>query len=152
MILNLTLLATVLILYIDNIYSISTKDDPMDLIIVNSATEPIYEQIIRQIKQLIFQGQLKEGEPLPSIRGLAKELRVSVITTKRAYDELEKEGLIVSIGGKGSFVAEQNIQFLREKKLKLVEDQLAQVVRNAMMLDIDLEELQEMLVLLYKGV
>lgn len=71
----------------------------MDIIITNSAVEPIYEQIARQIKSLILQGQLKSGDPLPSIRTLAKELQVSVITTKRAYDELEKEGLLVSVGG-----------------------------------------------------
>lgn len=124
----------------------------MDLIIVNSAAEPIYEQIVRQIKSMIFQGQLKGGDPLPSIRGLAKELQISVITTKRAYDELEKEGLIVSIGGKGSFVAEQNPEFLREKKLKLIEDKLAEAVQDARMLNLSLEELQEMLKLLYEEV
>lgn len=124
----------------------------MDLIIVNSSAEPIYEQIARQIRTMIIQGRLKGGDPLPSIRKLAKELQISVITTKRAYDELEKEGLIVSIGGKGSFVAEQNAEFLREKRLKMIEDQLAEAVQDARMLGLSLEELQEMLKLLYEEV
>lgn len=124
----------------------------MDLVIVNSSAEPIYEQIARQIKAMIIQGKLKPGDPLPSIRGLAKELQISVITTKRAYDELEKEGLIVSVGGKGSFVAEQNAEWLREKRLKLIEEKLSAVVREARLVGLSLKELQEMLELLYEEV
>lgn len=124
----------------------------MDLVIVNSSTEPIYEQIARQIKAMIIQGKLKPGDPLPSIRGLAKELQTSVITTKRAYDELEREGLIVSVGGKGSFVAEQNAEWLREKRLKLIEEKLAAVVRDARLVGLSLAELQQMLELLYEEV
>ncbi|HHY60007.1 MAG TPA: GntR family transcriptional regulator [Clostridia bacterium] len=124
----------------------------MDLVIVNSSTEPIYEQIARQIKAMIIQGKLKPGDPLPSIRGLAKELQISVITTKRAYDELEREGLIVSVGGKGSFVAEQNAEWLREKRLKLIEEKLAAVVRDARLVGLSLAELQQMLELLYEEV
>lgn len=124
----------------------------MDLVIVNSSTEPIYEQIARQVKAMIIQGKLKPGDPLPSIRGLAKELQISVITTKRAYDELEKEGLIVSVGGKGSFVAEQNAEWLREKRLKLIEEKLAAVVQEARLVGLNLAELQQMLELLYEEV
>lgn len=124
----------------------------MDLVIVNSSTEPIYEQIARQIKAMIIQGKLKPGDPLPSIRGLAKELQISVITTKRVYDELEREGLIVSVGGKGSFVAEQNAEWLREKRLKLIEEKLAAVVRDARLVGLSLAELQQMLELLYEEV
>lgn len=122
----------------------------MDIFITNSATEPIYEQIVRQIKSLILQGDLKSGDSLPSIRTLAKELEVSVITTKRAYDELEKEGLLVSVGGKGSFVAEYNQELLREKKRRLVEEELKITVQNAKMLGLGLDELLELLKILYE--
>ena len=96
----------------------------MKIVLSNTSKEPIYEQIKRQIKESILRGELKEEEPLPSIRQLARDLRISVITTKRAYDELEKEGLITSVVGKGSFVAGQNRTFLREKRLKWIEERL----------------------------
>lgn len=122
----------------------------MKIVLSNTSKEPIDEQIQRQIKESILRGELKEGTPLPSIRQLAKDLRISVITTKRAYNELEKEGLITSVVGKGSFVAGQNRAFLREKRLKWIEERLTEIVSESKALDISLEELQEMLTLLYE--
>lgn len=91
----------------------------MDIIISNAAAEPIYGQITRQIKNLIIKGELRAGDPLPSIRSLAKDLQISVITTKRAYEELEQQGFIETVMGKGSFVAGQSEALLREKKAKI---------------------------------
>ncbi|MGI6127621.1 MAG: GntR family transcriptional regulator [Planifilum sp.] len=122
----------------------------MKIVLSNTGKEPIYEQIKRQIKESILRGELKEEAPLPSIRQLARDLRISVITTKRAYDELEKEGLITSVVGKGSFVAGQNRTFLREKRLKWIEERLVEIVAESKALDISLEELKEMLTLLYE--
>jgi GntR family transcriptional regulator len=122
----------------------------MKIIISNSSPDPIYEQIDRQIKAQIISGELGEGDPLPSIRRLAQELQISVITTKRAYEELEKEGFIDTVEGKGSYVAMQNKEFLREKKMKIVEEKLHEAVREARLLGIGLPELKEMLVLLHK--
>lgn len=123
----------------------------MNIIITNNSGQPIYDQIASQIKALIISGGLKEGEMLPSMRLLAKELRISVITTKRAYEELEREGFIISQTGKGSFVAGKNMELLREVQLQNIEQQLAQAVETARMSDISLEELQELLALLYGG-
>ena len=122
----------------------------MKIIIANSSEDPIYEQIIKQIKSQIINGDLREGEPIPSIRRLARELGISVITTKRAYEELEKEGFIDTVGGKGSFVSQQNREFLREKKMRIVEEKLAEAVSEARMLEIDLKDLNEMLSILYR--
>lgn len=122
----------------------------MKIIISNASPDPIYEQINRQIKAQIISGELGEGDPLPSIRKLAQELQISVITTKRAYEELEKEGFIDTVEGKGSFIAMQNKEFLREKKMKIVEEKLHKAIREAHLLGIGLPELKEMLVLLYK--
>ncbi|WP_054949303.1 GntR family transcriptional regulator [Numidum massiliense] len=122
----------------------------MNIIISNVVKEPIYEQIKQQIKQSILKGELSEGDALPSIRQLAKDLHISVITTKRAYDELEREGFITSVVGKGSFVAGQNSDLLREKRLKMIEEKLAEVVSESHMLGIRLDELKEMLTLLYE--
>lgn len=121
----------------------------MRIFISNSSPEPIYEQIVRQVKAQIIAGTLEEGAALPSIRALAHDLQVSVITTKRAYDELEAQGFIDSVGGKGTFVAAQNPEFLREKRMKLVEEKLASAVDEARMLGIGLEELKQMLQLLH---
>lgn len=123
----------------------------MNIIIRNTGGQPIYEQIASQIKTLIISGALKEGEMLPSMRLLAKELKISVITTKRAYEELEREGFIISQTGKGSFVAGKNMELIREAQLQKIEQQLTQAVETARMSDISLEELQEMLALLYGG-
>ncbi|RPI28215.1 MAG: GntR family transcriptional regulator [Acidobacteria bacterium] len=121
----------------------------MKIIVSNASPDPIYEQIARQIKSQILAGELAEGDPLPSIRRLAQELQISVITTKRAYEELEREGFIDTVGGKGCFVAMQNAEFLREKKMKAVEEKLAAAVAEAKMLGIGLPELAAMLTLLH---
>ncbi|MEA4894035.1 MAG: GntR family transcriptional regulator [Oscillospiraceae bacterium] len=99
----------------------------MDVIISNASGQPIYEQIFTQIKNNIISGKLKEGETLPSIRMLAKDLRISVITTKRAYDELERAGYIYTVAAKGCFVAEKNIELIREERLKEIEEHLKKV-------------------------
>ena len=123
----------------------------MDIIIRNSGGVPIYDQITRQMKGLILRGELKEGEALPSMRLLAKELRISVITTKRAYEELERDGFLDNVPGKGCFVAPQNRELLREAQLRRVEDILAQAVDEARKGGFSLAELQELLTLLYQG-
>lgn len=121
----------------------------MNIIISNHVKEPIYEQITNQIRAHILSNELEEGAALPSIRKLAKDLQVSVITTKRAYEELEREGLIYSIVGKGSFVAEQNIEFIKEKKLRAIEEQLSAVIVNSKEIDLTLAEIIDMLTILY---
>lgn len=123
----------------------------MNIIISNNGGRPIYEQIVDQVKALIIGGTLKEGDMLPSMRLLAKELRISVITTKRAYEELEREGFIVSRTGKGSFVAGANAELVREAQLQKIEQQLAQAVETAHISQVSLQELQELLSLLYGG-
>ena len=123
----------------------------MRILIANSSPDPIYEQIVRQVKSQIISGDLPEGTMLPSIRKLALDLQISVITTKRAYEELEKAGFIDSVGGKGTFVAAQNSDFLREKRMKVVEDMLARAVAEARMLGIGTDRLTEMLTLLCEG-
>lgn len=123
---------------------------PMKIVISNNSKEPIYEQIKRQIKESILRGDLRENELLPSIRQLAKDLQISVITTKRAYDDLEQEGFIVSVVGKGSFVAGQNREFLREMRLRWIEERLGEVVAEGKALGVTLPELVEMLRLLYE--
>ena len=123
----------------------------MDIIIRKSGGVPIYDQITRQMKGLILRGELKEGEALPSMRLLAKELRISVITTKRAYEELERDGFLENVPGKGCFVAPQNRELLREAQLRRTEEFLSQAVEEARKGGITLEELEEMLTILYKG-
>ena len=120
----------------------------MRILIANSSPDPIYEQIARQIKSQIISGDLAEGTPLPSIRKLAQDLQISVITTKRAYDELEREGFLDSVGGKGTFVAAQNQEFLREKRMKAVEEKLAAAVAEGKLMGMGYEPLREMLRLL----
>jgi GntR family transcriptional regulator len=121
----------------------------MRIVLSNASPDPIYEQIARQIRAQILSGELAEGELLPSIRALARDLQISVITTKRAYEELEREGLLNTVGGKGTFVADQNPAFLREKKMKAVEEKLAEAVDQARLLGVGPEQLSEMLRLLY---
>ncbi|BAH05386.1 hypothetical protein CKR_0335 [Clostridium kluyveri NBRC 12016] len=121
------------------------------IIISNSSGQPIYQQIASQIKNMIISDKLKEGEPLPSMRLLAKELRISVITTKRAYEELEREGFIVSITGKGSFVASKNTEFIREEQLRNIENLMQQIVESANICGLSLNELIEIMTLIYKG-
>ena len=124
----------------------------MDIIIRNSGGVPIYDQITRQMKGLILRGELKEGEALPSMRLLAKELRISVITTKRAYEELERDGYLENVPGKGCFVAPQNRELLREAQLRRVEEKLTQAIEEARRGAVSLEELKEMLTELYQEV
>ena len=123
----------------------------MEIYLSNAGQEPIYAQVTRQIKQQILSGQLRAGEPLPSIRLLAKELRISVITTKRAYEELEADGFIVTQAGRGSFVAAQNPALLREEHLKKLESCLQNAVDAARLGGISCEEACETLRLLWEG-
>ena len=123
----------------------------MDIILSNSSGKPIYEQIADLVREQILSGALSAGDALPSMRVLAKELRISVITTKRAYEELERDGFLDNVPGKGCFVAPQNRELLREAQLRRVEDVLAQAVDEARKGGFSLSELQELLTLLYQG-
>ena len=124
----------------------------MDIIISNSSGKPIYTQIADQVKEQIMTGALVPGEALPSMRLLAKELRISVITTKRAYEELERDGFLENVPGKGCFVAPQNRELLREAQLRRVEEKLTQAIEEARRGAVSLEELKEMLTELYQEV
>ena len=144
----------------------------MDIIISNSSGKPIYEQITRQIKAKILGGELQPGEALPSMRRAKwcdtlicvpacniqtaakafKDLRISVITTKRAYEELERDGFLENVPGKGCFVAPQNRELLREAQLRRVEEKLTQAIEEARRGAVSLEELKEMLTELYQEV
>ena len=121
----------------------------MNIIIRNAGDTPIYEQIVTQIKSAILAGELQEGEALPSMRLLAKELRISLITTKRAYEELEREGFLYTMTGKGSFVAAKNWDLLREEQRKRVEEHLRAAVQAARLGGVDRRELLELTGLLY---
>ncbi len=122
----------------------------MKIIIQPKGTLAIYEQIVNQLKNAIVTGELKTNEALPSIRALAGELQVSVITTKRAYEELEKEGLIRSVVGKGFYVCEYNMDFLREKQLMMLEQRLTEVIQDAKDAGLAKNELLEMVEALYE--
>jgi len=122
----------------------------MQILISHNSKEPIYEQIVKQIKKSILASELQAGFALPSMRNMAKDLDVSVITTKRAYEELEKAGLIYSIVGKGSFVAEQNIEMMKERKQKIFEEQLGQVIANGKEIGLYLDDIQQLVALLYE--
>lgn len=117
----------------------------MELIIRNTVNQPIYDQIYAQIKAQIIAGKLSPGEALPSIRALAKDLKISVITTKRAYDELEADGFLYTIAGKGCFVAEKNLDLVREQQLKELEAHLASAAELSKSCGVSREELHEML-------
>ncbi|WAM36380.1 GntR family transcriptional regulator [Caldicellulosiruptor acetigenus] len=123
----------------------------LKLVISQTSNQPIYEQIKNQIKKQIIEGSLKAGEALPSIRVLAKELNVSVITTKRAYEELEKEGFIVTVPARGTFVAEIDKEKISNLGAKEIEEDLQKVVRKAKLLRIELKKLIDMIEKLYKG-
>ena len=116
----------------------------MQILIDNHSGAPIYDQIFSQIKAQIISGELQENDLLPSIRGLAKDLRISFITTKRAYDELEQEGFLYTIPGKGSFVAPKNVELLREEHLKKIEDHIEQIKKLAVSCGLSREEILEM--------
>lgn len=117
----------------------------MNIIIINSAEVPIYAQIMNQIKSAILAGELKEGDILPSVRGLAKDLNVSVITTRKAYDSLEAEGFTINMMGKGSFVAPQNMELLRETRLMEIEKKLTDILDYAKPVDISGEDLKNII-------
>ena len=123
----------------------------MDIKISNAGGVPIYEQIVSQVKAKIIAGELREGDALPSMRLLAKELRISVITTKRAYEELEREGFIVSMTGKGSFVAGRDLEFVREEQLRQIEEHMAAIAELAASCNLSFDELVEMLRLMFEG-
>ena len=122
----------------------------MNIILSNSSGKPIYEQITTQMKQMIVSGELRPGDPLPSMRLLAKDLRISVITTKRAYEDLARDGFITNVVGKGSFVAENNAELLREAVLREVEGRLQEAVDRAKAAGLCREELQGVLDLLWE--
>ena len=122
----------------------------MQILINNSDGVPIYEQILRQIKEMILTGELKEGDPLPSMRILAQQLRISVITTKRAYEELEREGFIESFTGKGSFVRSKSSELIKEANLKIIDESLAKACDSAKKCGISAEELKELIDIIYK--
>lgn len=121
----------------------------MDIIISNSSNDPIYLQIVNQIKAMIMSGELSPGEVLPSMRNLAMQMRVSLITTKRAYEELERDGFIETYTGKGSFVKAQNAELLKEENLRQAEEHLQKAVQKAKISGITFEELTDILKMLY---
>ncbi len=123
----------------------------MDILISNLSSKPIYEQITDQIKGLILGGALSAGDPLPSMRYLAKELRISLITTKRAYADLEREGFIATVTGKGTFVAEKNLDSIREEKLRQIHRHLQAAADTARQAGVSKEELVKALKALYEG-
>ena len=122
-----------------------TGGSGLELLIDNKSGAPIYDQIYTQLKAQIISGALREHEQLPSIRNLAKDLRISVITTKRAYEELEKEGYIYTVAGKGCFVAARNVELLREETLKQIERHMEEAVKLAVSCNLSGEDLAEML-------
>ena len=124
----------------------------MNINISNTSTIPLYEQIVTQIKSQILNGSLQSGEGLPSIRNLAKELKVSIITTKRAYEELEKEGFIQTVIGKGTFVSNQNTERLKEITLYNLENKLEEIIKQAKSAGITLEEGLEIFKSIYEEV
>ena len=117
----------------------------MNIIISNSSRQPIYDQITSQVKSKILTGEMKEGDALPSMRFLAKELRISVITTKRAYEELERDGFIHTVAGKGSFVAEQDLELAKESHLRDIEAHLQAAVELGRQCGLGSEELADIL-------
>ena len=123
----------------------------MDIILSNGSDEPIYAQIISQVKTQIMNGTLAAGEALPSMRTLAAQLRISVITTKRAYEELERDGFIENFAGKGCFVKRQNTDFLREEAVRQAEELIANACEKAKMCGVTADELKEMIDIIYGG-
>ena len=123
----------------------------MNLIISNASGKPIYEQIYTQVKNCIISGELSPGDALPSIRALAKDLRISVITTTRAYDELERDGFIDRVPGKGCYVAEKNLELVREAHLKQIEDHMTEIVTLAAGCSLSEEDTVRMLRLMWES-
>lgn len=124
--------------------SYALRGDVLNIFIDNKNGAPIYDQIYNQIKNCIINGELKENDPLPSIRNLAKDLRISVITTKRAYDELEREGFIYTLPAKGCFVAPKNTELLREENLKKIEELLTEVKQRAASCSLSADDIIDM--------
>lgn len=122
----------------------------MRIIIANTSDTPLYEQIKEQIKEAIFSGELADGDALPSIRNLADDIKVSVLTIRRAYEELEAEGFITSQVGKGTFINTGNMELLRDSKRRLVEEKMAELIRAAKTLSITKAELNDMMDILYE--
>ena len=122
----------------------------MNIILKNSSDEPIYQQIVSQIKTQIMNGELTAGDALPSMRTLAAQLRISVITTKRAYEELERDGYIENFTGKGCFVKQQNTDFLREETVRQTEELLAKACEKAKLCGLTTDDLKEMISLMYE--
>lgn len=123
----------------------------MHILIDNKSGTPIYDQIYSQIKAQIISGELQENEMLPSIRGLAKDLRISFITTKRAYDELEKEGFLYTIPAKGCYVAPKNVELLREESLKKIEDHIDQIMKLAASCNLSKDDIVSMILFAMEG-
>ena len=128
-----------------NIYSYN-RGENVTILIDNKSGEPIYNQIYSQIKNQIISGELSENEMLPSIRGLAKDLRISFITTKRAYDELEREGFIYTLQGKGCYVSPKNVELLREENLKKIEEYIERIAKLAESCKLSKEDIIEMII------
>lgn len=122
----------------------------MKFIISNSSSDPIYEQIAKQIRDSILKGELTGGDLLPSIRVLAKELGISVITTKRAYEKLETEGFVETVGGKGTYVAQQNKDLIQERQLRILEEKIMEMIEVSKTIDIDYKELLQMIDVIYQ--
>lgn len=122
----------------------------MNIIISNSSSIPLYEQITQAIKQAIFSNELKEEEMLPSVRGLANELKISFLTVKKAYDELEEEGFIKTVQGKGSFVTPKNLELLREEKLKEIQGYVEKIKDIALVADISNEDVKEIFKIIFE--
>ena len=134
----------------ESFFCTSEREDHMDIIISNASGVPIYEQIEEQIKGLIMTGELKAGDALPSMRMLAKDLKISVITTKRAYEDLERDGFIESVIGKGSFVKGVNSEIMKESMLVAIEEYFEKAADKAVLGKVSLEELKEVLTIIYE--
>ena len=130
--------------------TVGKKGDTVEILLSNSSDKPIYEQITSQIKEMIMKGELKPGEAMPSMRKLAKSLHVSVITTQRAYDDLQRDGFILTVPAKGTFVSTQNQDFIREENLRRIEAHLIDAVSLARENGLSLDELRSTLELIYR--
>ena len=141
------------ILYLSNMYACNTKYDwggYMEIIISNSSDKPIYEQICVQIKSMVMNGTLSAGEALPSMRALAKDLHISVITVQRAYEDLTRDGFLETVSGKGSFVAAQNREFIQEEQLRIAEGLLQKAAEIGRAHGIGYEQMANILKLFYE--
>ena len=123
----------------------------MNIIISNNSSVPIYEQIENAIKEAIFSNELKEEDMLPSVRNLANELKISFLTVKRAYDELEQAGFIKTVQGKGSFVAPKNLELIKEEKLKEIQDHIEKVYNISKIANISEDEVKELFKMIFEG-